>query len=152
MKKSEVQLISRSYGQLAPFFAEKLKVALEECNSCGYLVDMFEGYRSPERQDWLWEQGRERDGKIITNAKAWQSWHQYGLAVDIVGKVKGRWDWSIDYDKVTEIMNRHGFENLEFERPHFQMTAEMTWREAKKIHDSKGLYHLWRLVSGKMID
>lgn len=152
MVKSDVQIINRDFGSLAPFFAEKLKAALIEVRLGGYPVDIFEAYRSPDRQEWLYQQGRDRPGKIVTNAKPWQSFHQYGLAVDIVGKIKGRWDWSIDYDRITEIMNRHGFENLSWEKPHFQMTAGLTWREAKIIHDKSGLMALWKIVSDHHAD
>lgn len=41
-------------------------------------------YRSPEEQDKLYSQGRTVKGSKVTNAKAWQSVHQYGLAFDIV--------------------------------------------------------------------
>lgn len=41
----------------------------------GHPVFLVEGYRSFERQDWLYAQGRTRDGKIVTNAKAGQSDH-----------------------------------------------------------------------------
>jgi peptidoglycan L-alanyl-D-glutamate endopeptidase CwlK len=43
----------------------------------GYDMALLEGYRSPERQDALAAQGSN-----VTNAKAFQSWHQYGLAAD----------------------------------------------------------------------
>jgi peptidoglycan L-alanyl-D-glutamate endopeptidase CwlK len=38
---------------------------------------MLEGYRSPARQDLL-----AKMGSAVTNARAFQSWHQYGLAGD----------------------------------------------------------------------
>jgi len=38
---------------------------------------ILEGYRSPARQDAL-----AAAGPGVTNARAYQSWHQYGLAAD----------------------------------------------------------------------
>ena len=38
---------------------------------------LLEGYRSPARQDMLAQMGG-----AVTNARAFQSWHQYGLAAD----------------------------------------------------------------------
>jgi peptidoglycan L-alanyl-D-glutamate endopeptidase CwlK len=38
---------------------------------------LLEGYRSPARQDLLASMGG-----AVTNARAFQSWHQYGLAAD----------------------------------------------------------------------
>lgn len=43
----------------------------------GYDMAIIEGYRSPERQNMLAELGAN-----VTNAKAFQSYHQYGLAAD----------------------------------------------------------------------
>jgi peptidoglycan L-alanyl-D-glutamate endopeptidase CwlK len=43
----------------------------------GYEMAIIEGYRSPERQNMLAELGPQ-----VTNAKAFQSYHQYGLAAD----------------------------------------------------------------------
>ena len=43
----------------------------------GYEMVLIEGYRSPERQEKL-----ALVGKHVTNAKAYQSYHQYGLAAD----------------------------------------------------------------------
>ncbi|GLU30644.1 bacteriophage-related peptidase [Trinickia caryophylli] len=42
----------------------------------GYEMALLEGYRSPERQDRLAQLGG------VTNAAAFQSYHQYGLAAD----------------------------------------------------------------------
>lgn len=43
----------------------------------GYDMAILEGYRSPERQNML-----AGLGSSVTNAAAFQSWHQYGLAAD----------------------------------------------------------------------
>jgi peptidoglycan L-alanyl-D-glutamate endopeptidase CwlK len=43
----------------------------------GYDMALLEGYRSPARQDAL-----ANLGPAVSNARAYQSWHQYGLAAD----------------------------------------------------------------------
>jgi peptidoglycan L-alanyl-D-glutamate endopeptidase CwlK len=43
----------------------------------GYQMALLEGYRSPERQNRL-----AASGSNVTNAAAYQSYHQYGLAAD----------------------------------------------------------------------
>ena len=43
----------------------------------GYEMALIEGYRSPERQTLLASMGAH-----VTNAAAWQSYHQHGLAAD----------------------------------------------------------------------
>jgi len=65
-------------------------------------------YRSPEEQTALYNQGRTTRGSKVTNAKAWQSIHQYGLAFDIVILLdkngdgvfeEASWDILKDFDK-----------------------------------------------------
>lgn len=146
MVKNEVQTICRNTSNLAPFLVVRLTAALDECHAMGYEVAVFESYRSPERQQWLYDQGRTRDGKIITNARPYESFHQYGLAVDIVGYHNKKWDWSIDYDKITEVFKRHGFKTLKFEKAHFQIDGGLTAKKAKQICKDQGLLALWNIV------
>ncbi|WP_296943996.1 M15 family metallopeptidase [uncultured Massilia sp.] len=51
----------------------------------GYEMAILEGYRSPARQEAL-----AALGPGVTNAKAYQSWHQYGLAADCAFVRDGR--------------------------------------------------------------
>ena len=51
----------------------------------GYEMAILEGYRSPARQDAL-----AALGPGVTNARSWQSWHQYGLAADCAFVRDGR--------------------------------------------------------------
>lgn len=53
-----------------------------------------QGYRSNEYQDSLYEQGRSKPGKIVTNSKGGHSYHNYGLAVDFVPLVNGKAAWN----------------------------------------------------------
>ena len=69
---------SRKWDEMDPVFTQKLlqifKVMKEKH---GYDMAILEGYRSPERQNKL-----AAMGSSVTNAAAFQSWHQYGLAAD----------------------------------------------------------------------
>jgi peptidoglycan L-alanyl-D-glutamate endopeptidase CwlK len=69
---------SRKWDEMDPVFTQKLlqifKVMKEKH---GYDMAILEGYRSPERQNRL-----AAMGSSVTNAVAFQSWHQYGLAAD----------------------------------------------------------------------
>ena len=68
----------RHWDQMDADFVQRVllvfKIMREEH---GYDMALLEGYRSPERQDMLLAKGGH-----VTQAKAWQSWHQYGLAAD----------------------------------------------------------------------
>lgn len=59
----------------------------EEYAKTGGLVFLpFEGFRTPERQIQLQAEKRTWVGP-------WKSAHQWGLAVDFVPKIKGKWSW-----------------------------------------------------------
>lgn len=64
-----------------PFWLDCLRL-LQNCAKRGAEYYMISGYRSEGQQMALWAQGRTQSGKIVTNAKAWQSMHNYGLAID----------------------------------------------------------------------
>jgi peptidoglycan L-alanyl-D-glutamate endopeptidase CwlK len=69
---------SRNWGLLHPEFSQRLLLAFKIMKEQhGYEMALLEGYRSPARQDLL-----ARQGGHVTNARAFQSWHQYGLAAD----------------------------------------------------------------------
>lgn len=50
----------------------------------GDVFRVSEGYRTPERQAELYAQGRHDSKRIVTKAKPYQSYHNWGLAVDLV--------------------------------------------------------------------
>jgi peptidoglycan L-alanyl-D-glutamate endopeptidase CwlK len=69
---------SRDWSLLEKEYAQRLLQAFRIMKEQhGYEMALLEGYRSPERQDALAAQGGN-----VTNAAAFQSWHQYGLAAD----------------------------------------------------------------------
>jgi peptidoglycan LD-endopeptidase CwlK len=77
---------SRDWGLLDPDFRQRLLSVLRVMRDhYGYELVMIEGYRSPERQDML-----ASIGTHVTNAGAYQSYHQYGLAADIAFMRGGR--------------------------------------------------------------
>lgn len=89
---------------------------------------VYEGYRSPERQSWLYEQGRSRPGAVITKAPAWHSFHQFGLAVDFALKdEKGNWSWDTGgakmdwWERLHDLGNAYGLEPITSEMPHLQL-------------------------------
>lgn len=49
----------------------------------GLTPRITQGLRTVEEQNALYAQGRTKPGSIVTNAKGGQSWHNYGMAVDI---------------------------------------------------------------------
>ena len=69
---------SRKWDDMDPVFTQTLlKIFKVMKEKHGYDMALLEGYRSPERQDKLAAMGGS-----VTNARAFQSWHQFGLAAD----------------------------------------------------------------------
>ena len=91
-------------------------------------------YRDNESQDALYAQGRTKPGKIVTNAKAGQSWHNYRCAVDVVPIVAGKPRWDVKdevWQKVGALGKAAGLEwagdwKRFKEYPHFQYTGGLT--------------------------
>jgi len=50
----------------------------------GVQLKVLETDRAPERQTALYAQGRTAPGKIVTHARAYESAHNWGLALDVV--------------------------------------------------------------------
>ncbi len=146
VNKKQHETIERSLDVVAPFLANRARLALEECEDHGYDVEIFESFRSGARQDWLWEQGRMREGKIITHAKAGMSAHNWGLAIDLAFYSGRKWSWEGPWDKVQAIFKRFGFEFLKFEKSHAQILGGLTVRQAQEIGTSQGMLALWGVV------
>lgn len=70
---------------LHPWLKHKLQKLIDECNKQGIYLIITEGFRSRERQDQLYAQGRTAPGNIVTYAKGsdYTSQHQWGVAFDI---------------------------------------------------------------------
>lgn len=106
--------------------------------------------RTMAQQNDLYAQGRTRPGRVVTWAKGGESWHNYGLAVDIclvdeVGKMAS-FDTKADFDgdakadwlEVVALFKKRGWEwggDWPIEKrdmPHFQKTFGLSIAQAKK--------------------
>lgn len=76
---------SREWLALDADFRQRLLVVFQLMAQKGYQMVLIEGYRSPERQTYLATLGPQ-----ITNAGAYQSYHQFGLAGDCAFYRNGR--------------------------------------------------------------
>lgn len=109
--------------------------------------------RTFKEQAEIYAKGRTAPGKIVSNARPGRSWHNYGMAVDIVLLVGGGalWDIRTDFDgdgrpdwmEAVQVFKEYGWEagiDWKFsDPPHFQKTLGNTIDQMHK-----------RFLSGKV--
>jgi len=125
---------SRSPSALHPLVRDKCYAHLNSCKAAGIELIITCTLRSLEEQAALYAQGRTVPGKKVTNAKAGQSFHNYGLAYDVVPVENGKPVWLTTgeaaklWEHVGELGEAEGLEwagrwiNFR-EFPHFQYTG-----------------------------
>lgn len=114
--------------------------------------------RTFAEQDALFAQGRTAPGKRVTQARGGQSYHNYGLAIDIAllvdtdnngSKETASWQSRVDFDndavadwqEVVAIFKRYGWEwggDWRFkDEPHFQKTLNYSIAQLQALHQRK---------------
>lgn len=75
----------RDLSKLDPEFRRKLEAVIKDLDGHGVKIFVTEGFRSLERQQWLYAQGRTRKGPIVTNCDGVsnKSAHQSAKAADV---------------------------------------------------------------------
>jgi len=127
-------IASRSIDDLLPVVKEKVKKLVALCKGDGIELLITSTYRDNESQNALYAQGRTEPGKIVTNAKGGQSFHNYRCAVDVVPLVNGKPDWDGTHPIWAKIGNYGKLAGLEWagewtrfkELAHFQYTGGLT--------------------------
>lgn len=77
-ERPNLESADRDWRRLDAGFSQVILKLFAKLEQRGYPMALLEGYRSPERQEMLADKGPS-----VTNARAYQSKHQYGLAADI---------------------------------------------------------------------
>lgn len=130
---SSVTTTCRDLNELLPVAQTACRLLFQECYKAG-ITDIFitETYRSQERQNYLYEQGRTRPGQIVTWTK--KSRHTSRLAWDIaVAPPKSLYD-TATLNKVGAIARKLGITwggdwKGSIDRPHFEVTKD--WKVPK---------------------
>lgn len=125
---------SRDLKELLPVVRAKVDAFLASAKKEGIDLLVTSTYRDAESQNALYAQGRTTPGKIVTNAKAGQSWHNHRCAIDVVPIVNGKavWNDAAMWTKVGAIGKAAGLEwsgewtGKMKETAHFQYTGGKT--------------------------
>jgi len=127
--------------KLHPLVKELFVVFIDECErQLGITLRVTQGLRTIEEQNELYSYGRTKfkDAKgnklgIVTKAVGGLSFHNYGLAIDVVPMVDGKPKWDYDYTKLATIADKYGIESgvrWKFkDAPHFQITDGYTTKQ-----------------------
>lgn len=132
---------------LYPPFRDAIDALILAAQQEGLDVGMHQGFRSWEEQDRLYAQGRTTKGNKVTNAKGGQSWHQFGLAADVVFRVKGRWSWDPKHpwSRLDEIGRQLGLSRgPKWDLPHFEWPRKMSLARARELYKKGGLQEVWK--------
>lgn len=149
-----IQLLHPKLREEATEIYKEICQALQGKAMCRFAFTL----RTFAEQDALYAQGRTKPGAVVTKAKGGQSYHNYGLAIDIVLVVDkdgngsfetASWDTKTDFDKdgksdwseVVNIFKQHGWEwggDWKFlDMPHFQKTFGKSVRELLSLYNAK---------------
>lgn len=142
-------LNSRKLEDLNPIVEAKARDFLSRCAAEGIDVLVTSTYRDAESQNALFAQGRTAPGKIVTNAKAGQSWHNFRVAFDVVPLRNGKPVWGTTgedlklWQRLGAIGKACGLEwagewRTFREFPHFQYTGGRTLAEFQAGATLKG--------------
>lgn len=153
-------MIDRDLAKLFPAFAADLTrfVKAWNLNHPDHPVQVFEGLRTHGRQAELYAQGRTAPGPIVTNAAPGTSWHNFGLAADVVfdadaTKPGAQWTWDgkLPWPMLGAMAQGMGFEWAGAwkrfpEYPHVQKTYGLTLNEAQELYRGGGLAAVWKEI------
>jgi len=126
--------------QLSPYRNVRAIFAqfIAECESTDNITlrAMLPVFRSVDEQKALYAQGRSAPGKIVTNAQGGQSYHNYGLAVDLCELSADGTEvlWNFNMGTLDPIAKKYGLEwggdwQSIKDRPHFQISFGFTWQQ-----------------------
>jgi len=137
MKKPQPVTVA---DKLLPLVQRKADAMVSEMKRLGHDIRITQGFRSKAEQDRLYAQGRTTPGAVVTNARGGESWHNYGLAVDLVFRKEGfnapKSLWNL-LGKVGEAQgfewggNAHWIKAGFVDKPHFSMTLGYTLKDAQ---------------------
>lgn len=110
----DVRTPNRDPELLAPELQRRLRRVQERMQAeFGDRVRIVEGYRTRERQEFLFAKGRRTPGRVVTWTR--ESLHTAGRAVDV--QVNGTWDDPAAYARLQRVAGEEGLTTLGMRDP-----------------------------------
>jgi len=144
---------------LHPVVASRARAMLDLCSLAGLAILVTQGVRTWEEQDVLFARGRTVPpigaSNIVTKARGGQSYHNFGLAFDIIVlDSMGKTDWNTSHPGWRRAAEAGRSVGLEWggdwkgfkDIPHFQYTGGLSLAECRALF-ADGIEAVWdRLV------
>lgn len=139
---------TRTFAGLEPLMATRGRQFLRLVKRTYPRLDIraIMGTRTYEEQDALYAIGRTLPGRPVTNARAGQSNHNFGIAFDVgvfsMGAYQPESEW---YAKLGELADDAkldwggNWHSRLVDRPHYQWPTDLSLRELRRIKASGGL-------------
>lgn len=110
----------------------------------GIKLRVTSGLRTYSEQDELYAKGRTAPGGVVTNARGGQSYHNFGLAIDVVEITNsGEANWNCDWNAIGALGQSIGWEwggswSSFVDKPHFQMTFGLSTSQLRAMYNAQG--------------
>lgn len=130
---------SRNIDDLNPYVAKLARKFVALCKKENIDILITSTYRDNESQNAIYAQGRTKPGRIVTNARGGQSFHNYRLAFDFVPIVNGKAQWNDarSFKRARQIGESLGLEGLSFEMAHLQATGGLSLAQLRAGKEPK---------------
>lgn len=120
-------------GKLHPKIQPEVQKFIEDAESALFVtIRISQGTRTFEEQQAIYDQGRKTPGKIVTWSPPGASYHNYGIAIDVVVvNPDGTINWNFDYHKLLPYMGKMTWGGV-FPKPdmdHFENKYGLNWRD-----------------------
>lgn len=133
----------RRINTLHPLVRGKAKeLIIRAEKELGIKLRVVSALRTWTEQNKLYAKGRTVPGKKVTNAKGGSSYHNFGLAIDVVEIKNGKALWrNPNWNKIAELGKEIGFEwggdwKSFKDKPHFQWTFKKSLAELRQLYIS----------------
>jgi peptidoglycan L-alanyl-D-glutamate endopeptidase CwlK len=150
--------------QVYPALADKVRRMADMLSSEGIVIRVVQASRTWAEQQALYEQGRSRQGKIVTNCQGGRSYHNFGLGVDCCPSTHGPGmpydpDWNAahpTWKRMEAVGQSLGLDSGATWRtfpdaPHFQLTGRFPegapTDEVRQLFHDHGIDAVWAEVA-----
>ena len=150
-------------AQVHPELASKVRQLAEMLHLEGIEFRVTQGLRTWAEQAKLYAQGRTAPGKRVTDAEPGESWHNFGLAIDLAPddpKLPGyQPDWNAKHPawkRLVAVGESLGLRSGKAwnDLPHFELTGRWGTKpdqEVLQLFEGGGIAAIWAEVSGTSV-